>query len=135
MNRRMFLSSAALIACTTIARPAFADDKNAPTGTWMKSGGELRIEFADKELKISPHNKDEVILVVCKMSLDKDGVVKAKISELQGSAKEKAQGVLPVGTEFTFKWQAKDGEATLDDFKGENIETLRSHLEGKYEKK
>jgi len=54
--------------------------------------------------------------------LKKDGLVKAKITELQGRAKEKVKEAAPVGLEFTFKWQAKDDSATLDDLKGENTE-------------
>ena len=61
--------------------------------------------------------------------------MKAKISELQGSAKDMAKDKIPVGLEFTFKWTAKDGNAELAEVKGENTDIFKSHLEGKYEKK
>ena len=127
------LIPAAIVALAFVV-PAVADDKPALTGTWMK--GELRLEFADKGvLKISPHNKDELILLVCKYTVEKDGVVKVKITELEGTAKDMAKDHLPAGKEFTFKWQAKDDTATIDDMKGDDIDFFRSHLEGKYEKK
>jgi hypothetical protein len=67
--------------------------------------------------------------------VDKDGVVKVKIAELEGTAKDKAQTHFPAGTEFSFKWQAKADAAELDDLKGKDVDGLKSHLEGKYEKK
>jgi hypothetical protein len=112
-----------------------AKDKPALTGVWALQGGELKLEFADKDvLKIFPHGDAEVIAVVCSYSVEK-GVVKAKITELDGKAKDKAKDILPVGTEFSFKWAVKDGTATLDDVKGDKAEALRSHMEGKFEKK
>jgi hypothetical protein len=136
MDRRTFLSSAALLACAMAVRPAAAEEKPALAGSWQKSGGEMRLDFADKDtLKISPHNKDELILLVCKYTVDKDGVVKVKISELRGTAKDMVQAQFPAGAEFSFKWQAKGDSAELDDLKGKDVDGLKSHLEGKYEKK
>ena len=86
-------------------------------------------------MKIYPHGDNKVIVVVCEYSLKKDGLVKAKITELQGRAKEKVKEAAPVGLEFTFKWQAKDDSATLDDLKGDNTEALKAHVEGKYDQK
>ena len=121
---------------------AAADDKKdtkdtrAPSGVWALQGGEMKLEFADKDvLKISPHGKDELILVLCKYTLGKDGTVEATITELEGKAKAKAAELLPVGLKFTFKWMAKDDKATLDDVKGDKVEALKSHLEGKYDRK
>ena len=135
----------AVLACAFLALAglsASADDKkgdkdkSVPAGVWQLKDGEQRIEFADKGvLKISPHGMDELILVVCKFTVEKDGSVKAKVTELSGEAKDKVKDVVPVGYEFTFKWNAKDDAATLDEVKGENVEHLKSHLEGKYGKK
>src|SRR5262249_29194724 len=96
----------------------------------------MKIEFADKDvLKLSPHGKDEVILVRCKYTREKGGVVKAKITGYEGREREKAQGVIPVGLEFRFTWQVKGDAATLGDVKGDNVEHLKTHLEGEYERK
>ena len=64
------------------------DDKPALKGVWALKDSELKLEFSDKDvLKISPHGKDEVFLVVCKYTLEKEGLVKAKITGLEGKAK------------------------------------------------
>jgi len=114
------------------------EDKDKPSlsGTWTRQEGGAKIEFSGKDvMKIYPHGDNKVIVVVCEYSLKKDGLVKAKITELQGRAKEKVKEAAPVGLEFSFKWQAKDDSATLDDLKGENTEALKAHVEGKYDQK
>jgi hypothetical protein len=87
-------------------------------------------------MKIAPHGDSKVIAVVCEYTVDKEGQVKAKITDFEGKAEaqEKVKELLPVGTEFTFKWKVKDDAAKLDDLKGEKIEPLKSHLEGEYKK-
>lgn len=137
------LACVGVLACTALAlagRPADdkKDDKDKPAlaGVWVRQGAELKIEFCDKGvLKIFPHGDKEVIIVVCKYTVNKDKRVKAKITELDGTEKEKAKEILPVGLEFSFTWKIKDDIATLDDVGGKDIETLKSHLEGKYEPK
>ena len=95
----------------------------------------MKLTFEKDGLKISPHGKDDVILIVCEYVRDKDGLVKAKITGHEGAKKAAIAEKLPVGTEFTFKWKADKGTATLDEVKGEKAEALKSHLEGKYEQK
>jgi hypothetical protein len=144
MKRWNSLVCGSVLSCAFLALAgpsASADDKgdkdkSAPAGVWQLKDGELRIEFADKGvLKISPHGKDELILILCKYTVEKDGSVKAKVTELAGEAKDKVKDAVPVGYEFSFKWNAKDDAATLDAVKGDNVEHLKSHLEGKYGKK
>ena len=131
----------ALIALAPSAFPAWAEDKKdakpALSGTWAKKEGQLKIEFVDKEVvKFYPHGDNEFV-VVCKFSVNKDGLVKAKITGLEGKdeIKEKAKGILPTGLEMSFAWKAKGDAATLDDLKGENTEGLKSHLEGEFSRK
>jgi hypothetical protein len=121
-----------------------ADDKKDDTakpalsGVWVQSGGELKLEFADKGvMKIHPHGDKAEIAIVCKCTVDKDGLVKAKVSEHEGKdeVKNKINEVVPVGQEFSFRWQVKDDKATLDDLKGDKVDHLKAHLEGKYDKK
>jgi hypothetical protein len=146
MTRRDILGYGVMLACAVLApagRAAADDadrkekkDKPSLTGVWKRSGGEMRLEFSGKDvLKLSPHDKDELILVVCKYTVGKDGRVTAQITDLEGTAKDKAKAVLPVGLEFSFAWKTKDDSATLADLKGDQVEALKSHLEGKYEKK
>jgi hypothetical protein len=137
-NRRSFIKLAAgTLALTGL--PAWAEEKKdpkGPTGTWARKDGELRLEFADQEtLRLQPHGDKAEFTVVCGYT-HKDGVVKAKIKELEGKAEilEKAKNVLPVGKEFSFAWKAKDDTATLEDLKGENTDGLKAHLEGEFKK-
>jgi hypothetical protein len=130
----------ALLACAVVFRPALApaagDNKAIPAGVWMQAGGEVKLEFAAQDvLKFYPHGDPEVITIVCSYTRGKDARVSVKVTELQGKVADKAKDVIPVGLEFSFTWQAKDAAATLGDFKGEKADRLKSHLEGKYEKK
>ena len=115
-----------------------ADDKKdaaLPPGVWGLQGGEMKLEFANKNvLKLYPHGTAEVVAIVCNYAL-KDGRVKAKVTELDGTAKDKIQKVVPLGLEFNFRWKPSGDMAALEDVKGEKVELLKSHLEGKYEKK
>jgi hypothetical protein len=144
MPRNILLRGAAL-ACSVLALAglsASAGDKKdgkakpALTGVWVLKGGEMKLEFCDKDvLKLSPHGDSDVVVVVCRYKVEKDKRVKSRVTELEGKAKEKAREVIPVGLEFSFTWQVKDGIATLGDVKGKKVELLKSHLEGQYERK
>ena len=113
-------------------------DKPALSGTWERKEGELKLEFADKSvLKISPHGKDDLILILCEYTTEKDGLVKVKVTGFEGKAeaKEKVKELIPVGTECSFKWTVKGDTATLEDLKGEKFEPFKSLLEGEFAKK
>jgi hypothetical protein len=112
-------------------------DKPVLSGSWVKKEAELKIAFAGKDtLKIAPHGDETVIVILCDYKVEK-GEVKAKISGFEGKEelKKKVEEKLPVGTEFRFTWTVKDDSAKLDDLKGKDVELLKSHLEGEYEKK
>lgn len=114
------------------------EDKPALSGTWGKKDGELKIEFVDKEvMKILPHGDKAPIAIVCEYAVDKEGLVKVKVTELEAKdeVKKKLQEHAPVGLKFTFKWK-KDGDAAkLEDLTGDNIDSLKPRLEGDFEKK
>lgn len=138
----MKLLPCVLLACVALVQvlpSASADEKRkSPAGTWGKKEGQAKIDFPEKEImKIAPHGNDEVIVITCKYSVDKDGVIKAKVTGLEGKdeIKEKAKNIMPVGLEFSFKWTVDDHNATLDELKGENLDSFKSHLEGGYELK
>jgi hypothetical protein len=133
-----------VVTCTALAvvhLVAVADDKKADkpalSGTWVRAGADLKIEFADKDVvRIAPHGDEAVILIVGQAQLDK-GRVKVKVTALEGNeeATKRAKEHVPVGLEFSFRWQARDDAATLEDVKGDNIDLVKAHLEGKYERK
>jgi hypothetical protein len=143
MNRAKFLAGGVALACgvflmTSLAASADEKKDQALSGVWALKGGELKIEFADKNaIKIFPHGDSDVIVLLCEYSLDKEGRVKAKITGFEGKdeAKEAAKNHLPLGTQFSFKWKVKDDSAMLDDVKGDQAEHLKAHLEGEYSQK
>jgi hypothetical protein len=113
-------------------------DKPALSGTWGKKDGELRIEFVDKGvLKIAPHGDSAVLAVVCNYTVAKERRVKVKIAGFEGreEAKKKVAERVPVGLKFSFAWTVKGHTARLDDLTGDNVELLKSHLEGDFERK
>ena len=75
--------------------------------------------------------------IVCNYTLAKDGLVKAKVAGFEGKeqAQQKIAQLLPVGSQFSFKWSAKGDTARLQEVKGEKVEVLKAHLEGEFEKK
>jgi hypothetical protein len=114
------------------------DDKPILSGTWVQKDGELTIEYADKGvLKIAPHGDSAVIAIVCDYTVEKEGLVKAKVTGHEGKeeAKKKVQEHVPVGFKFTFTWKVDGDAARLDDVKGDDVESLKSHLEGDFKKK
>jgi len=134
------LVTASLVALFSLAIPAAADEKKdapATSGTWLKKDGQLQIQFPEKGvMKVAPHG-DKAFIVALSYTITKDGLVKAKITDLEGTdeIKEKAKARLPIGLEMSFSWKVKDESATLDDLKGENTDILKSHLEGEFTKK
>jgi RNA polymerase sigma factor (sigma-70 family) len=113
------------------------DEKPTLSGTWVKKDGEPKFEFEKETLRLSPHGDSTVMVLTCDYTLDKDGVVKAKITGHAGKeeVKKVAMQKLPVGTEFTFKWMVKKDASVIEDLKGEKVEAFKSHFEGTYEKK
>lgn len=122
------------LACASAAADDAQDDKDKPalSGVWLQNKGEMKIEFAGKDkLKFLPHGGNDCI-IVCQYTVDKKGLVKAKITELESNAKEELEKILSVGLEFSFRWTVKDDTGTLEEVKGE---VEKSHLEGKYRQK
>jgi len=140
LNRRGLIACGLAILLAPLVR---ADDKKddkvkAPSGTWDKKEGQGRIEFADKGVvKIHPHGVKGDIALVCSFTAEKDGVLKVKITDYEGKEelRAKVKERLPIGTAFTFKWVVKDDSATVEDVDGKELEGLKSHFEGGYEKK
>jgi hypothetical protein len=134
LSRRALLVYAALILA---GRAAPADDKPKLSGSWEKKEGEMKLEFDGDELTLYPHGDTVDFQLECSYAVEKDGLVRAKITRLGGRKEivEKAKGVLPVGTEFKFKWKTEGDAATLDALEGKEIEHAKDRLEGAYVKK
>src|SRR5438105_8961362 len=109
------LACAIVVAIGLAARAEDTKDKRL-SGNWSKKEGQLKMEFSDKDVvKFYPHGDKAEFVIVCKYSIDKDGLLKAKITDLDGKAelKEKAKSRLPVGFEFQFNWKINGDTATL----------------------
>jgi hypothetical protein len=137
---RKTLLCGVVLALATLAAPAEEKkaDKPALAGTWAKKEGELKVEFADKGVvKIVPHGDPALIVIVCDYTAEKDGMVKAKVTGFEGKdeVKKKLQDKLPVGFKFSFKWKADGDAAKLSDVAGDDVDLLKAHLEGDFEKK
>jgi hypothetical protein len=144
---RKTLEYGAVLACGLLVLAglsASAQDKKdgqdtpALSGAWAQKGGEVRIEYSDRDvMKIAPHGDKVAFVIVCKYTIEKGGRVKARLSEIEASEelKDKVKDKLPAGLEFSFGWKVKADTATLGDVKGEKADLLKSHLEGEYEKK
>jgi len=127
------------INCASAVAADASSDKPTLSGKWGKKQGELTMEFAEGDvLKIAPHGDKIMLAIVCDYRLEKEGLVKVKVTRLEGQEEitKKVQEHVPVGLEFNFKWKANADAARLEDVKGgENIDPLKSHLEGEFEKK
>jgi hypothetical protein len=122
----------ALACASASADEKGAKDKPALSGVWLQDGEEMQIEFVGKDIvKFLPHGGNDCI-IVCQYTVGKKGLVKAKITELEGNSKKELEKILPVGLEFSFRWTVKDDTGTLEEVKGE---VEKSHLEGKYHQK
>lgn len=132
------MAQVGLVAGGTEAADDKKEDKPALSGVWVRKEGEMKFEFADKNvLKVSPHGMDDVILILCEYTAEKDGLVKAKITGYEGKpdAREKAKERLPIDSEFSFTWKADGEKATLEGYKSEKLEVFKSLMEGEYGKK
>jgi hypothetical protein len=144
---RKTLSYSAVLACSVLALASLSasaddkkDDKEKPalSGAWVKKEGELKIEFADKNvMKIAPHGDSALVAIVCAYTVEKEGLIKARVTGFEGKeeVKKMVEEKVPVGFTFSFKWKVKGDSAKLDDVTGENVEKLKSHLEGDFAQK
>src|SRR5262249_7155259 len=102
-----------------------------------KKDGELKIEFADKNVvKFLPHGTSDVLAIVCSYKVEKERV-KVEVTGFEGKeeAQKKVQEHLPIGTTFSFQWKVEGDAARLNDLKGKDVAKLKSHLEGEFERK
>lgn len=139
MKTRRLLFTAIVFGCLVAVGTKAEEKKEKPaiSGNWTKKEGQVKIEFTGKDtMKILPHGDKADFAILCSYTV-KDGVVKAKITELEGNAelKEKAKNRIPPGMEFSFQWKVNSDTATIENVDGKDSEIFKSHLEGEYSKK
>jgi hypothetical protein len=136
---RLLAAGFAIALALTV--PATAQDKKekdkdkAPIGTWVResNGVDLKFEFDKDTLKGTVLAGDNGFVAKCKITVEKDGIVKAKITEVE--EKGMFPGLPKVGVEFSFKWKVTGDKAELSDLKGDEVEAAKAIVEGEYKKK
>jgi hypothetical protein len=112
------------------------DDKKTPTGTWTReaNGLDITFEFAKDVLKITAAQGENGVTVTTKVTFEKGDVVKAKVTNVEEKGTFPAKPAKDL--EFSFKWTLKkDGDATLDELKGEGLDEAKGALEGDFKAK
>ena len=96
------------------------------------------LEFTGEDkLTIFPHGDNVEFQIDCSYTVTKDGLIKAKVTRLGGSADvvEKAKGSVPIGLEFRFKWTVDGDKAKIEELDGDDVEHVKERLQGEYTKK
>jgi hypothetical protein len=132
MFRSLAGVAALAVALTGVAaaQDKKVDDKAALSGTWEReaNGLDLKYEFVGKDtLKISVFGGENGAIVTGKYTVDKDGVVKIKVTDVEEKGNFPSKP--PKGAEFTFKWKVKGDTATVDEFTGLGTEEVKALAE------
>jgi hypothetical protein len=132
----------AVVAVLFVGPVALADgkkeDKDKPklSGTWAREveGFEVKFQFVkDEEMKIHVTNGANGCVVKAKYTVDKDGLVKGTVTDVEEKGEFPAKP--PKGFEFEFKFKIDGKKAKLSDFKGENADGAKNIIEGDYDQK
>jgi hypothetical protein len=126
----------ALLATTVAAEDKKEKDKDkSDVTTWTRdaNGVDLTFEFTKDTLKGTVLVGENGFVAKAKITIDKEGVVKAKITDVE--EKGKFPDLPKVGTEFSFKWKVTGDKAELSDLKGDEVEQAKAVVEGEYKKK
>ena len=131
-----------LLACglvlTVLIGSLAADDKKDPKEKYVSweresNGFDLKFDFGKDKLKLNVFNGENGVIVTCKTTIDKNGLVKATVTEVEekGTFPQKPKK----GLEFSFVWKIEGDKATLSDLMGEGVEEAKPLAEGEYKKK
>lgn len=137
-SRRTLLGYAALILAGSRVQADDKSDKPTLSGSWGKKDSEPTLEFTrEGGLTIYPHGDNNAIKIECSYALSKEGLVKAKVKDIDAPEKviEQVKNVMPIGLEFEFNWKADGDKATLEGMEGKDVDHIKARLEGEYAKK
>lgn len=132
MLRSLLAFAFSFFAITTAVA---ADDVAAPTGVWVKEqdGNSIQFDFTKaKALIVTAKAGDRVLVLSCKSSFDKDGLIVATVEKVDN--KNEFPADLKKGYEFKFKLKVDGTKAKLSDFAAENADA-KNVVEGEYLKK
>jgi hypothetical protein len=134
----MFRVACGLVAVLLVGSYSPAEDEGKPklTGTWVREveGFEIQIEFAKADqVKFTVMSGGNGVVATAKYTTDKDGQVKATITNVEEKGEFPASP--PVGLEIQFKFKIDGKKAKLEDFEAENANEAKPIIEGEYEQK
>jgi hypothetical protein len=123
---------ACAIALSVLTGLSMAQDKKT---TWEReaNGIALTFEFGKDTLKVTAMQGDNGTEFTCKSTTDKNGVVKATVTE--SIEKGSFPPTPKKGFEFSFKWKEEGDKATVSDFNWDGLEEAKGIVEGEYKKK
>lgn len=136
---RIVASTLALLVLTlAVGAEDKKDDKKKEkpaklTGSWSKDIGDgtVTFEFKSKDKLIATLDAgNKKLVVTCEYSVDKDGLVKGKITQSEGDGDKPQDGYT-----FKFKFVVDGDKAKLSDYDADNADAVKSLLEGEYKKK
>jgi len=134
----MVRSVIALLALVVVTATAGADDKvKKPLGTWVRENGDNKMTFVIKDDKLTGtlHTGNGDLIVQTTYEVDKDSVLKAKITKVE---KNDIGAQVEEGHTFTFKFKIADGTMTISDLKDKDGndpgDGPKSLVEGEYKK-
>ena len=83
-------------------------------------------------LIIYPHGDNNAIKIECSYTLTKEGLVKAKVKDIDAPEKviDQVKNVISIGLEFEFNWKADGDKATLEGMEGKDVEHIKVALKG-----
>ena len=122
----------ALLAGSSPAQDKKDKDKS-PAWEHEANGVTLKLEFGKDTLKLTVFQGENGFIATCKTTTDKDGVVKATVTE--STEKGNFPPTPKKGFEFSFKWKVTEDTGTLSDLKGEGLDDVKTTVEGEYRKK
>jgi hypothetical protein len=129
------LSVFAIVFCVGLS---FAEEKKAEkneatklSGTWVRQHDtyEITFKFDEKTTAITVAVGDNGMTATADYTVDKDGVVKAKITKVEEKGAFPAKPAM--GLEISFKIKVADKKATISEFKSEH-EQAAAVVEGEY---
>jgi hypothetical protein len=129
---------AVLVVGSALGADDKKDDKDKPklSGTWVREveGFEVKFQFPKADqLKVTVMTGGNGAVVTAKYETDKDGVIKATVTEVEEKGEFPAKPAK--GFEFSFKFKIDGKKASLSDFDGKDAENAKPVVEGEYQKK
>jgi hypothetical protein len=122
-----------------VALPAMADDKfdsKKIKGSWLHEvqGVKLLFQFKDDGkmvAKLTPAGADKPVVVTSDITIDKDGVLSAVITDVESNGND---GGPNKGDKYSFKMEVGKETLTVSDFKGVGDDNVKQLVEGEYKR-